>query len=94
MRRPKGTLESPIFLHVTKEGTVLVGTENYSLATVKNILVAEANVLKAKKSSPANATVIIRGDADALTGQVQQLVQICEDAKFENFALRAEEDID
>ena len=94
VKPPDAPLETPIFLHLTKEGTVILGGVETTVEGVKANLIVEANILKRKKSSPADATVIIRGDADVQAGRVQQLVQICQEAEFENFALRAEERID
>ncbi len=91
VKPPDTPLETPIFLHVTAEGTVIIGGLETTIEGVKSNLIVEANILKRKKSSPADATVIIRGDANVPAGRVQQLVQICQEAEFENFALRAEE---
>ncbi len=93
VKPPDAPLETPIFLHVTAEGTVIIGGLETTIEGVKSNLIVEANILKRKKSSPADATVIIRGDANVPAGRVQQLVQICQEAEFENFALRAEEKI-
>ena len=54
-------------------------------------MIREGEFLKLRKKSPSDATVIIRADADAAIGAVQEVIQICQDAKFETFALRAEE---
>jgi biopolymer transport protein ExbD len=89
---PDGPMESPIFLHLTNEGTVIVGGDEVPLAAVRANLFLEANVLRARRQSPADATVIIRADKKTPTGDVQQLVQACQEAKFENFALRAKEE--
>ncbi len=91
VKPPDAPLETPIFLHVTAEGTVIIGGLETTIERVKSNLIVEANILKRKKSSPADATVIIRGDATVPAGRVQQLVQICQEAEFEDFALRAEE---
>jgi biopolymer transport protein ExbD len=91
VKPPDAPLETPIFLHLTKEGSVILGGVETTIEGVKANLIVEANILKRKKSSPGEATVIIRGDADVQAGRVQQLVQICQEAEFENFALRAEE---
>ncbi len=93
VKPPDAPLETPIFLHVTAEGTVIIGGLETTIEGVKSNLIVEANILKRKKSSPADATVIIRGDANVPAGRVQQLVQICQEAEFEDFALRAEEKI-
>ena len=93
VKPPDAPLETPIFLHVTAEGTVIIGGLETTIEFVKSNLIVEANILKRKKRSPADATVIIRGDANVPAGRVQQLVQICQEAEFEDFALRAEEKI-
>lgn len=94
VKPPDGPLEEPIFLHLTKEGTVILGGVERSIDAAKANLVIEANILKRKDLSPSDATVIIRGDADVAAGDVQKLVQICQEAEFETFALRAEEKFD
>jgi len=93
VKPPDTPLETPIFLHVTAEGTVIIGGLETTIEGVKSNLIVEANILKRKKSSPADATVIIRGDASVPAGRIQQLVQICQEVGFENFALRAEEKV-
>ncbi len=91
MKPPDGPMEEPIFLHLTEEGTVILGGVETTIEGAKANLIVEANILKGKDSSPSDATIIIRGDAAVSAGEVQKLVQICQEAEFENFALRAEE---
>ena len=94
VKPPDGPMEEPIFLHLTAEGTVILGGVETTIEGAKANLIVEANILKRKDSSPANATVIVRGDADVPAGEVQKLIQICQEAEFETFALRAEEKYD
>lgn len=94
VKPPDGPLEEPIFLHLTDEGTVILGGVERSIQGAKANLIIEANILKRKDQSPSDATVIIRGDANVAAGDVQKLVQICQEAEFETFALRAEEKYD
>jgi biopolymer transport protein ExbD len=94
VKPPDAPLESPIFLHLTDDRTVLVGGQEVPIPGVEKLMAVEARVLELKGKSPADATVIIRADANAPTGEVQQLVQICQGQQFENFALRAEEKIE
>lgn len=94
VKPPDGPMEEPIFLHLTEEGTVILGTYETTIEGAKANLIVEANILKRKDRSPSEATVIIRGDANVAAGDVQKLVQICQEAEFENFALRAEEEFD
>lgn len=94
VKPPDAPLESPIFLHLTEQGNVIIGGQETTIAGVKSNLIVEANILKRSNKSPQDATVIIRGDRRVPTGQVQELVQVCQQAEFQNFALRAEEKVD
>ena len=83
--------ESPITLQLTKQGTVLFIGEEVPLSDMATMLRREKNVLTAKGGNVSKATVIIRADADAETGIVQELIKICQDVGFEKFALRAKQ---
>lgn len=91
VKPPDGPMEEPIFLHLTEEGRVILGGVETSIEGAKANLIVEANILKRKSISPSDATVIVRGDANVPAGEVQKLIQICQEAEFETFALRAEE---
>jgi biopolymer transport protein ExbD len=83
--------ESPITLQLTKQGTVLFVGEEVPLPRMKALLRQEKSVLTAKGGDASKATVIIRADAGAETGVVQELIKICQDTGFEKFALRAKQ---
>jgi biopolymer transport protein ExbD len=83
--------ERPLTLQLTKEGTVLFSGREMPLANLKTELRNEAAVLERLKKSPSSVTMIIRADANAETGKVQELIQICQDARFEKFSLRAKQ---
>ena len=83
--------ESPITLQLTKQGTVLFIGEEVPLSEMVSLLRREKSVLTAKGGDASKATIIIRADADAETGVVQELIKICQDAGFEKFALRAKQ---
>jgi biopolymer transport protein ExbD len=85
-------LDSPITLHVTQEDTVIIGGQEVSVEGLKPFLDREASVLTMRGKSPAVATVIIRGDMDAKTIVVQDVIRLCQLSKFEKFVLRAKED--
>jgi biopolymer transport protein ExbD len=91
-------LESPITLQLTTVGTVLLGGEEAPLAGFKPLLNREKQFLtlradkKHKSEAVANATIIIRADAKAKTGVVQELIKICQDTGFEKFVLRAKQE--
>lgn len=94
VKPPDAPLETPIFLHLTKDGTVIIGGQETTIDGVKSSLIVEANILRRKDSSPEDATIIVRGDARVQAGQVQRLIQVCQEADFINFALRAEEKLE
>jgi biopolymer transport protein ExbD len=91
-------LESPITLQLTTSGTVLLGGEEVPLAGFSPLLQREKRflLLRADKShraeAVAKATIIIRGDAKAKTGMVQELIKVCQDTGFEKFVLRAKQE--
>lgn len=93
-RPPDAPLEYPITLHLTEKGTVFVGGEEIFLEGLRPYLVREADVLALQGRPQSEATVIIRGDKDAKTGDVQKLIEICQKNNYEKFALRAQEKVD
>ncbi|MCA9100225.1 MAG: biopolymer transporter ExbD [Pirellulales bacterium] len=85
-------VETPITLQVTADGTILYGGRPYTLEAARKQLLNEAQYLRAIGDSPAEATVIVRADADVAFGRVQELMEVCQDNDFEQFRLRAESD--
>ena len=90
---PSAPLESPITIHLTKDGDAIFNGEIVTFDRLRRFLIREREVLALNNKTPDQATVIIRGDAKALTGRVQQLIEICQQERFEKFALRAKEEI-
>ena len=89
---PEAAIEDPVFLHLTRAGTVFFGGEEVpSVAALRPYLIREANTMERKQKSPSEATVIIRADAASKAGHVRELIRLCQDARFEKFNLRAEE---
>lgn len=85
-------LESPITLHVTQEDTIIIAGQEVSVDGLKPFLDREASVLTVQGKSPAVATVIIRGDMEAKTATVQDVIRVCQMSRFEKFVLRAKEE--
>lgn len=89
---PDAPLQSPLTLQVTSEGTVIFGPDEVPVMGLKILLLREREVIKATPGrSVKDATVIIRGDRDAKTGRVQQVIKLCQETGFEKFALRAKQ---
>ena len=91
---PETPFEHPIFIQLTKGGTVILSGQEVPLSGLKPYMIREGEFLRLRDRSPSDATVIIRADANAPTGTVQEVIQICQESKFETFALRAEEEVD
>lgn len=89
---PDAPFEIPITLQLTKEGKVVYGGQTWEVEQMKQQLVGERQVLGYQKKSVQDATIIIRADATVKTGLVQKLIEVCQEAKFEKFALRAKQE--
>ncbi len=90
---PDAPLEHPIFVQLKSDGNVILGGEEMPLSGLAPYMIREGEFLKLKKKPASSATVIIRADGDAAMGKVQEVIKICQEYKFEVFALRAEEDV-
>lgn len=93
LAKPGPVLDSPIYLNLTRGGDVIYGGQQVSLTALRPLLLQEGVQLEKNDKTPADATIIIRAHADAPTGKVQKLIQICQEARFEKFALRAKEEV-
>ena len=89
---PEAALESPLVLQLTSDDQVIFGGELLSIAELSRPLRAESRFLVLKGLKPEDANVILRADADAKTGVVQEVMQQCQENGFENFALRAKQE--
>ncbi len=85
-------LADPIFLQLTRDGQVVWAGQEVALDEMPARLRAEGAILEENQKSPADATIVVRGDENAKTSSVQRLIQICKEARFERFNLRARED--
>jgi len=89
---PEVPFDLPLTLQLTKQGTVLFAGDELSLAEFRRPLWKEYKTIKAQGSNPNQVTVIIRADRKAKAGRVQELIKLCQDTRFEKFALRAKQE--
>jgi len=87
-----GPVEKPITLQVTSTSSVIYAGELIPVAQIGGYLEREKASLVNAGRQPAEATVIVRADGRAKTGEVQGVVKICQEKGFEKFALRAQYD--
>lgn len=89
---PDAPLEDPITLQLTREGTVLLGGEEFSVERLQVPLRRERQIIEATPNKTvAGATIIIRADMRAKAGKVQEVIKVCQETGFERFALRAKQ---
>jgi biopolymer transport protein ExbD len=88
--------DDPITLQLwpDKDGMtkVIYNGEAIRLPDIRGFLEQEVRVLQDAGKDAADAKLIIRGDGRVKTGEVQELIKICQEVKFENFVLRAQYD--
>lgn len=90
---PEGPVETVITIHLAKSGLAIIGGQEFADASqIKPLLNVERTVLEQKGKTTGDATVIIRAHANAKTGDVQRLIEICQESQFEKFVLRAKSD--
>ncbi len=90
---PDAPIETPITLHVTSSGTVIIGTQEVELIGLAPHLANETSALTLRNRSPADATIIIRAHKDVPTGRVQDVIRVCQENRFDRFILRVKEEI-
>jgi biopolymer transport protein ExbD len=87
-----GPVEKPITLQLTSKGSVIYAGELIGLQDVGGFLEREKSVMIDAGREPTAATVIVRADGSSKTGEVQEIIKICQEKGFEKFALRAKYD--
>jgi len=88
----EGAVEAPITLQLTNSGSVIYAGELVAVRDIGGYLEREKSVLIEAGKEPSTATVIVRADGRAKTGEVQEIIRICQEKGFEKFALRAKYD--
>ena len=88
----EGAIEHPITLQLTNSGSVIYAGELVAVRDIGAFLEREKTVMIDKNREPNTATIIVRADGRAKTGEVQDIIRICQEKGFERFALRAQYD--
>jgi len=80
----------PLTLQLMNDGRVIYNGEPVALAALGDYLENEKAVMLAASREPSAATVVVRADGRAKTGEVQQIIRSCQEKGFDKFVLRAE----
>jgi biopolymer transport protein ExbD len=87
---PQAPLETPITIQMIRTGQIAMSGELYASAeAIKPLLGNEKYVLESQGRSVEDATIIIRAHRAVKTGQVQNVVKVCQEMGFQKFSLRA-----
>jgi biopolymer transport protein ExbD len=88
-RPPEVAYDEPLTLQLTADETIIFAGDVLTRDSLKSALLREAQIIKAHpEKDVSDVTVIIRADRYAKTGKVQELIQVCQEAEFDTFALR------
>jgi biopolymer transport protein ExbD len=89
---PEVAFDYPLVVQLTRDDRVIFGGDVMEIAALAQPLQLEARYLKLSGKKSEDATIIIRADADAKGGVVQEVMQKCQENGFDNFALRAKQE--
>jgi biopolymer transport protein ExbD len=89
---PDAPYEQPLTIHLRDNGNfIFAGAELLSSDALRSALLREKQIIERYAGKNlADVTVIIRADEDARVGLVQKVIQICQELKYERFALRGQ----
>jgi biopolymer transport protein ExbD len=87
-RPPDVAYDQPLTLQLTSDDTVIFGGDELTPNELQAALRREAQLIRYAEKDISEVTVIIRADRFAKTGKVQELIQMCQEAEFDTFALR------
>ncbi|MFM8706915.1 MAG: ExbD/TolR family protein [Planctomycetia bacterium] len=88
----EGVMDTPITLQLTNDGSIIYAGEMVPVSDIGAYLEREKTVMLDAGKEPNAATVIVRADGRSKTGEVQQIIKLCQEKGFEKFALRAQYD--
>lgn len=79
----------PLTIQMTSDERILFAGDELDLGQLPSALWREAQFIRAHpQKDVSDVTVIIRADRAAKTGRVQEVIQMCQKAEFDTFALR------
>ena len=89
--KPGPAVPDAIYLNLTLDGDVIYGGQVIPINNLRPYLIHEGDLLDQNEKTRADATIIIRAHAEAPSGHVQRLMQVCQETQFQTFRLRVEE---
>jgi biopolymer transport protein ExbD len=90
---PDAPYDHPLTIHLTKQGEyIFAGAAHASLTELRSALLREKQIIERFADEKlSDVTIVSRADEDARAGQVQEIIQLCQELQFERFALRGKQ---
>jgi biopolymer transport protein ExbD len=90
---PDAPYDHPLTIHLTERGEYIYAGEALpGLDQLRSALLREKQIIENYAVEKlADVTIVIRADEDAQTGLVQEIIQLCQELKYERFALRGQQ---
>jgi biopolymer transport protein ExbD len=88
-RPPDVAYDEPLTIQLASDERLFFAGDQLTLEGLHSALLREAHIIRAHPNKKvSDVTVIIRADRVAKTGRVQEIIQVCQQAEFNTFALR------
>jgi len=87
---PETPYEDPITLQVLEDGKVILRGMTLSMDALRSELITRRQFYQAQGVQPSDIVLIIRADKDLEAQHLQELIEVCQEARFITFALRAQ----
>jgi biopolymer transport protein ExbD len=88
-RPPDVAYDEPLTIQLASDERMYFAGSQLTLEGLLSALLREAQIIRAHPNKTVtDVTVIIRADRAAKTGKVQEIIQVCQQAQFNTFALR------
>ena len=88
---PEKAPDDYLTVHVTDKKEAYIDGQGNNIDQLGAVLTRKAQFFESTGKVVGDVVVIIRAHKDAQTGDVQQVIKKCQDARFEKFVLRAKE---
>jgi len=86
---PDAPYAVPLTIQMAADESILFGGDELTAGELQSALLREAQIIRAYPNKKlSDVTVVIRADRLAKTGKVQEIIQMCQKAGFDMFALR------
>jgi biopolymer transport protein ExbD len=84
--------DEPLTIQLMSNENIVFAGDTLTREGLKSALLREAQIIKAHpEKKVGDVTIVIRADRTAATGKVQELIQVCQEAEFDTFALRGKQ---